>query len=212
MKRITITICSAVMLFACEESKKPEPASEPKVASASETNKDPMPDSATIRKNWEAYMTPGKEHEMMAQSNGAWAADITMWMDPSAPPKKSTGTTTNTMVLGGRYQQGTHKGTYDGMPMEGISTLAFDNAKKVYVSTWIDNMGTGMMVGEGPWDEASKSVTIKGKMVNPATGKEEDFKEVFSIVDNDHQVMKMYCNGPDGKEFQTMEIKYSRKK
>jgi hypothetical protein len=35
------------------------------------------------------------------------------------------------------------------MPFEGISTLGYDNAKKTFFSTWIDNMGTGMMVMEG---------------------------------------------------------------
>lgn len=27
------------------------------------------------------------------------------------------------------------------MPFEGISTLGYDNAKKTFFSTWIDNMG-----------------------------------------------------------------------
>ncbi|MGZ8543879.1 MAG: DUF1579 family protein, partial [Flavisolibacter sp.] len=79
--------------------------------------------------------------------------------------------------------------------------------------TWIDNMGTGIMTGEGPWDEASKSITIKGKMIDPTTGKDCAFREVFTIVDNDHQVMEMYTTDPaSGKEFKTMEVKYTRNK
>ena len=48
-------------------------------------------------------------------------------------------------------------------------------------------------------------------MVDPATRKEVDFKEVFKPIDNNFQVMEMYAPGPDGKEFKTMEIKYTRK-
>ncbi|HEY0355740.1 MAG TPA: DUF1579 domain-containing protein [Flavisolibacter sp.] len=171
-----------------------------------------QPDS-TAMANWVKYMTPGKEHQMIASWDGTWEGEITMWMTPGAPPSKSKGVATNKMVLDGRYQQATYTGSFEGMPFNGMSTLAFDNAKKTFISTWIDNMGTGIMIGEGPWDEKSRSITLKGKMIDPTTGKECDFREVFTIVDDDHQLLEMY--GPDpatGKEFKTMEIRYTRKK
>lgn len=219
MKRLTITFCAAVFLISCNNSSTTAEANKTddttKIAGASEIKNEPRPDSATMMKNWQAYMTPGKEHEWLASSNGTWTTEATMWMEPGKPPITSTGTATNKMVLGNRYQQSNFKGTMMGMPFEGMSTMAYDNAKKVYISTWVDNMGTGMMVGEGPWDEATKSVTLKGKMVDPGagTGQECDFREVFRVVDNDHQVMEMYCPDPaTGKEFKTMEIKFTRKK
>lgn len=216
MKRITITICAAVMLFACnsEEKKAEETKTEdPKVAAAAtETKKtEPVPDSVMM-KNWEIYATPGKEHQMMASWDGNWTGEVTMWMSPGTPPSTSTSQTTNKMILGGRYQESSHKGSFNGQPFEGRATLAFDNEKKVFISTWIDNMGTGVMKGEGPWDEATKSITIKGKMTEPGNSSDKDFREVFKIVDNDHQIMEMYAPGPDGKEFKTMEIRYTRKK
>jgi hypothetical protein len=119
------------------------------------------------------------------------------------------------MVLGNRYQQSIHKGDMMGMPFEGISTVGYDNHKKVFIMSWIDNMGTGVMNGEGPWDEATKSITFKGKMVDPSlgTGKECDYREVFTIIDKDNQKMEMYCPDPKtGKEFKTMELKMTRKK
>lgn len=170
-----------------------------------------MPDSATMMKNWMEYMTPGKEHKMMASWSGTWTGDITMWMAPGAPPSKSKGIAVHKMVLGGRYQQGVHKGSFMGTPFEGYSTLAYDKAKKVFISTWIDNMGTGVMTLEGPWDEATKSITLTGKMVDPGTGQEIPVREVFIIKDKNNQVMEMYAQGPDGSEFKTMEIKSKRK-
>jgi hypothetical protein len=171
-----------------------------------------MPDSNAMA-NWAKYMTPGKEHQMMASWDGTWEGDITMWMSPGAPPTKTKGTSINKMVLDGRYQQSTHTGSFEGMPMNGISTLAFDNAKKVFITTWIDNMGTGVMIGEGPWDDVNRSITIKGKMIDPTTGKECEFKEIFKVIDDDHQLMEMYAPDPTtGKQFKTMEIKFTRKK
>ncbi len=75
-------------------------------------------------------MTPSKEHEMMTSWNGNWDGDITMWMVPGAPPSKSKSMTENKMILGGRYQQAKHTGSFNGMPFEGMSTLAFDKAKR----------------------------------------------------------------------------------
>ena len=168
-------------------------------------------DSATMMKNWEAFMTPGKEHQLMAASDGHWRGEAQMWMAPGVPPEKSIVSTDNSMLLGGRYQHGYHKGNFMGMPFEGMSTLAFDNAKKVYVSTWIDNMGTGVMIMEGTWDEATKTINFAGKMTDGSTGKETSVRETFKIVDDNHHVMEMFGQGPDGKEFKTMQINYSRK-
>jgi Protein of unknown function (DUF1579) len=170
-------------------------------------------DSATMMKNWMNYMTPGKEHKWLSDAVGSWTAEISMWMSPNTAPTKSIGKTTNTMILGGRYQQSHHQGDFMGQPFEGQSTLAFDNLKKVFISTWIDNMGTGMMIGEGPWDEKTQTVAIKGTMMDPMTGKQCNFREVFKVVDNDHQLLEMYAPDPaTGKEFKTMEIRYSRNK
>ncbi len=210
MNRITITICAAAFLISCGEETKVET----KVAAATtiDSTAQAVNDSANAMKNWEAYMTPGKPHKLMTSWNGSWTTDITMWMAPGALPSKTTGTSENSMVLGNRYQVSRHKSKMMGMAFEGISTLAYDNAKKVFVSTWIDNMGTGIMTMEGAWNETAKMIDFKGKMVDPTIGKEVFVRETFHVIDDQTQVMEMYANGPDGKEFKTMEIRFTRKK
>ena len=163
-------------------------------------------------KSWTAYMTPGEVHKMLAKDDGEWVEEITMWMAPGTSPSKSTATVTNKMILGGRYQEAWHVGTIGRMPFEGISLIGYDNAKKVYFTTWIDNMSTGIMQLEGPWNESTKSMELKGSMINPANGQECHMREVYKIVDDNTQIMEMY--GPDpatGKEFKSMEIKFTRK-
>ena len=219
MKRITFTICAAALLLgSCADDKKADEAikADATVSSADSKPKEeawvPV-DSATAMKSMMEYGTPGEPHKMLAKSNGTWTGEVTMWMAPDAPPSTSKMTMTNKMIMDGRYQVSEAKGDMMGMPFNGMSTTGYDNHKKVYVSTWIDNMGTGVMKMEGPWDEASKSMTLTGTMMNPATGKECDFKEVFRIIDDNNQVMEMY--GPDlqtGKQYKNMEIKLTRKK
>jgi hypothetical protein len=220
MKRTILTLCAAVfLLFACTNEKKadeakPETASAETKTDAPEIKKEtmPMPDSATMAKNWQAYMTPGDVHKMMAKWNGAWNGEITLWMQPGAPEQKSKGTAVNKMIMNGLYQESTHTGNMMGMPFTGKSTVAYDIHRKEFQSTWIDNMGSGIMVLKGPWDEATKTITLKGKMTDPGSTGEVDIKETFKIIDDNTQEMEMFMMMPDGKEFKTMNIKFTRKK
>lgn len=156
-----------------------------------------------------AYMTPGEMHKMLAKADGKWKEDITMWMAPGTQPVKNTATAENKMILGGRYQQTTHTGTFMNMPFEGISTIGFDNAKKVFVSSWVDNMGTGIMYMEGTMEPGSKTITFKGKSTDPATGNEMDVKQTFKWIDDKTQALEMFMV-QGGQEFKTMEIKFTK--
>jgi len=156
------------------------------------------------------YITPGPIQQMMAKSAGDWTGTVTMWMQPGAPPTTSTLETTNEMVLGGRYLKGTHKGTMMGMPFEGIGTTGYDNSKKIFVNSWIDNMGTGILYMEGSWDDATKSINLNGKSTDPLTGKDIPTREVWKFVDDTHQELEMYFT-EKGKEFKGMEIKFTKK-
>jgi len=97
-----------------------------------------------------------------------------------------------------------------GMDFNGISISGFDNAKKVYVSSWIDNFGTGLMYMEGKYDEASKMIIFKGVVVDPMTGKDKEYKETLKIVDDKTVEMEMFIV-EGGKELKNMEIVYTKK-
>src|ERR1700738_3134263 len=123
-----------------------------------------MAQSDANMKSWIAYMTPSDVHKMMAKSDGDWNEDLTMWMAPGAPPMKQTSTCTNKMILNGLYQESVHRGSFNGMPFEGHSIIGYDNIKKKFLSTWIDNMGSGITYMEGDFDPTSNQITFRGKM------------------------------------------------
>lgn len=219
MKRLILLFGAALAVGACNNASKTEEAAATKDTAATTsatpaTEPAPVLDSATMMKNWMEYATPGEVHKMMASWNGTWDGEVTMWETADAPPQKSTTKTVNKMIMDGRYQISTHSGNMMGMPFEGQATVGYDNGKKQFVSSWIDNMGTGIMYLSGPWDAASKSMTLTGKMVDPSSGNghEVTMREVFRVIDDNAHVMEMYCPGKDGKEFKTMEIKFTRKK
>ena len=216
MKKITLALFMGGFLLSSQTNfaqtkkttqvAKPKKAVEaPKKTVATEPNQDDM------MKAWQTYMTPTDVHKMIAQSDGVWTGEVSHWMTPDAAATTSECHCTNRMVMGGRYQVSDYTGDFMGSPFEGMGTLAFDNAKKVFISTWIDNMGTGVMVLQGPWDEKTRSISLKGTMVDPMTGKDTKAEEKFTIVDDNTQVMEMFAPRPDGKGmFKTMSIKFKR--
>lgn len=155
---------------------------------------------------WQAYMTPGEEHQQMAQGAGEWRQELTFWMAPGGEAQQATSTSTVEAILGGRYLSEEMTGTMMGMPFEGRGTFGYDNAKDQHFMTWVDNMGTGLMVGWGV-PEGENKVTYSGTFVDPATGEDKPFRSVVTEVDANHMIMEMYVPAPDGSgEFKNMEI------
>lgn len=162
-------------------------------------------------KAWMDYATPGEMHKMLGKYNGRWTASTKIWMDPSQPPMESTAEVTTDMYMGDRYQKSIFNGSMMGMPFQGESVTGYDNARKVFMHSWIDNMGTGMMYGEGAWNEGSKSIEFKGLTTDAMSKTQIPFREVFTFTGNDSYKFEMY-NTYAGKEFRSMEITYTRKK
>ena len=169
-----------------------------------------MPNQDEMMKKWMDYMTPGDMHEMMAKSAGEWTYVSKWWMDPSAPPTVSKGHEVNEMILGGRYLKSMNYGEVMGMPFEGMNLLAYDKATNEFFSFWIDNIGTGMTMARGKYDEKTKECSMKGTMVDPISGSEVEYRQTMKFIDDDHQLFEMYMIS-GGKEVKNMELAFTRK-
>ena len=173
-----------------------------------------MPSQEEMMKRWQESMTPGAPHKRFEESAGTWDAEVKMWMNgPTADPMISKGTSENKLVLGGRYLQQDFTGEMMGQQFTGIGLTGYDNFKKKYVSFWIDNMSTAMSTMDGALDKDGKSLTMRGKMDEPATGeKDKKVKYVTRFIDNDTQVFETYDVTSFGDKKPIMEITYKRRK
>jgi hypothetical protein len=180
-------------------------------AKAEETKEEAAPDSAAMMKAWMDYATPGEMHKWMATADGKWEGEQRSCMGPGkplGPPNKITAT--NKMILNGLYQESVYKGNMGGMDFEGHGIMAYDKARKKFVNTWIDNMGSGVLVMEGDYDEGSKSMKLSGKATDPLTKKELEYREVLTMVSDKEQLMEMYSDH-NGEEYKMMEIRMKKK-
>jgi hypothetical protein len=154
---------------------------------------------------------PGPAHKMLDGMAGSWDTKVSSWMVPGSEPMVSNGTSENKWIMGGRYMEQRFKGDFMGMPFEGLGYTGYDNVKKQYFGTWVDNMSTGMMTSVGTGGSGN-TMTFKGTYADPMTGKDVTCEEKVTVIDNDHTVFEMWAPGPDGKMFKSMEIAYARKK
>ena len=159
----------------------------------------------------------GENHKVLAELAGNWTYTAKMWMDPAGKPQESKGTSTRKAIMDGRYFIAEHTGKFkmpgtDGkmkdMNFKGMAIEGYDNAKKKFVSSWVDNMSTMIMNTEGTYDAATKTFTYNAEC-EMMPGKMTKIREVIKVVDKDHHIFEWYDNS-QGPEAKTMEIAYTR--
>jgi hypothetical protein len=171
-----------------------------------------MPSEEEMMKAWMAVATPGEAHKKLEPIVGTFDVKTTSWMAPGKPPEESTGTSENKWILGNRYVEQTVSGTMMGQTFSGVGFTGYDNYKKKYVGTWMDTMGTMIMMSTGTMDASGKKLTSWSVMDDVVAKKPAKIKSLLTILDNDHHKFEMWGPGPDGKTLKVLEINYTRTK
>lgn len=154
---------------------------------------------------------PGAEHKMLAKWEGEWDATTKWRMDPSTPWQESKATYSVKTMFEGRFIVGTFKGDMMGAPFTGMSHTGFNNVSKKFESTWFDSMSTGIMMMHGTFDSSTKTFTFTGESADPMSGKMKKSKMTEKWSDDNKVTLSMFDFGADGKEWENMQIVYTRK-
>jgi Protein of unknown function (DUF1579) len=159
----------------------------------------------------------GENHKLLAEMAGSWAYTVKMWMDPKGKPQESKGTATRKAIMDGRFFIAEHSGKFqmpgaDGKPknmdFKGMAIEGYDNVKKKFVNSWIDNMGTMILNSEGTYDATAKTFTYTANC-EMMPGMQVKIRETIKVTDKDHHLFEWYEDRGQG-EAKTMEIAYTR--
>jgi hypothetical protein len=159
---------------------------------------------------WTKYMTPGEPHARLKAMVGEWKATSKSWSAPGAPPSDSEGKTTLKMVLGGRYLRQKYEGTLMGRTFRGVGYTGYDNARQKYAAMWIDDMGTGMMITEGTWDDSTKTLTASGEVPDFLSGGTKRLRTLLRFENENRILFEIHGPGPGGAEYKMIEVVYTR--
>jgi hypothetical protein len=112
------------------------------------------------------------------------------------------------MTLGGRVLVERVKSQMMGSEFEGFGMTGFDNVSGKYWGTWNDNMGTGLMISDGTCAEDGTCEFV-GSWNDPMVDGPKTARMTMQ-AEPGREVHAMYDKAPDGTEFKSMELVYTR--
>jgi hypothetical protein len=194
-------------------------ASSPAAATSSAAAPSGQPDPQEMMKQMMELAKLNENHKLLADLDGNWTYTIKFWMnpDPNAKPEESKGTAVRKSIMNGRFstldvtgkmQMPGPDGKKKEMTFVGHGIDGYDNVKKKFVGSWIDNMGTGIMFSEGTYDPTTKTFTYTSEYEG-VPGMKQQIREVIKVTDKDHHTLEWYENR-GGQDVKTMEIAYTR--
>jgi hypothetical protein len=180
-----------------------------------------QPNEAEMMKQMMELSKLNENHKLLASLDGTWNCSVKMWMDgdTSKKPDVSKSTAVRKSIMDGRYvimdvigkmEMPGPDGKKKEITFKGQGTEGYDNVKKKFVGTWMDNMGTGIMMSEGDYDAATKTFTYTGEF-EMMPGMKQKIRETLKLTDKDHMDFEWY-EDRGGKEMKTMEINYTKQK
>lgn len=167
-------------------------------------------DQADMMKKWKEAVTPGRMHELLSKMVGEWDTEMT-FIEQTGQEMKSKGFVKTEEILGGRYFLTSQNGTMMGMPFEGKGLDAYDNVSKEFISVWVDNMGTGITVMKGYYDEKTNSFNYKGESLDPISGKVVTYRTILKIENDNKMNFEMFSN-QSGIETKMFTMVYTKRK
>lgn len=177
-------------------------------------------DEAAMMAQMMELAKPGENHKTLERFVGSWTYRVKYWLTPektNVPPIESSGTTVTKSTMGGRYFISEHNGqmqipgpdgTMQSMPFSGMAVQGYDNVKRKFVASWIDNGGTSIMMLEGTFDADANTLTYVADY-EPMPGMKTKVREAITMTDQNHHTMTWFEHRGD-KEVKTMEITYTR--
>jgi hypothetical protein len=154
------------------------------------------------------------QHKLLLPMVGEWNAEMSFVMEPGGEPEVSTGSCTNTMILGGRFLKSEFKGDVAmfgvKMAFAGFGLMGYSKETGEFQSTWCDSMSTGIVMSTGKPGENPKVITLTGAMAS-AQG-DIPAKWVYMIESDKKHVMQMWQGMPGSDEMvQIGTITYIKK-
>jgi hypothetical protein len=166
---------------------------------------------AAMMKEWAATT---EHHELLEHFAGNFSCETAFQMgsERMESPARATGE----LILGGRYvSQRFTMPDFMGMDFEGHGVTGYDKARDRFVTAWWDNLGTGITVMEGEYDEEADTMTWTGEATYPAgpdTVATVPVRHVIRGVTTDTQVMEFWEPSPESGEMaKTGHITYNRR-
>ncbi|MEM7754511.1 MAG: DUF1579 family protein [Planctomycetota bacterium] len=167
-------------------------------------------DPAEIIKMMQEMSEPTEHHKMFDGMVGTYDMTARFWMDPTAEPEISTGTSTSKTILGGRYlvSDVNLDMNFGGMniPMQGMAIMGYSRPTNEYQTLWIDTFNTNMTMQTG--NMTGEELSVVGETATPFGPSK--LKNVYITRDNGYDLEFYEPNPMTGEMMKTGVIEYRK--
>lgn len=160
---------------------------------------------------WSALSKPGTSHSLLAPFVGEWNVRLTFWSGPQSKASVSTGTSTISWILGKRFVQERFQGEAGGEAFDGMGLMGYDNGSRAFKTIWLDSLNTAMTMASGRYVPESNTFELTSDVYDPLVSGEKTVRSTLQFTSNDAYVFTMIDRSPEGKEFVSLTMEYSRK-
>lgn len=211
MKKILllIAVLGLIMPASAQKTKKQNKPKDKTAVNPVETSKEDLEERKARVAQIESRMM-GPMHQLLVQFSGHWREEMKIWAGPKSEPSTTMVLRDSRLFGEGRFVTSTIVGQMGNLPYEAQSSLGYDNSKKVFVKTWMDNLGTSILVLEGTYDEKSATIDFNGYTTDPLTKQPVKIHQILKMIDSQNQLLEIYVEMKEGKEVKLMEVKSIR--
>lgn len=168
---------------------------------------------AAFKKMTEAAR-PSEMHDKLYSMIGEWDYTITYKTAAAAESNVSTGKVFNEIVLDDSFLSIKADGIMNigahDMPYEGEGLIGYNNVTGQYSFVWADTTSSGLMSGEGTYNENNNTIVLKGQFTPPFAKKKQDYRTEISFAEDGSFTRKTITKDTSGKEFTMIEVVYSQ--
>lgn len=179
---------------------KPSPAQRPKSSTRP---------SATTSVGISDLTQPGPEHAQLMKMVGSWDVTFTQWTKEDEPEKEAQGSAVITAMYDGRYICEEYSSDFAGKSFRGVGTTGYDRGARHFVTTWCDNMGTGIVLLTGTPKSDGQEIVYHGTMTSPQQQLVQ-LRHVVSWESDDRFTITMFSRSDD-EEHKSMFLTYTRR-
>lgn len=156
---------------------------------------------------------PSSHHKELERLIGSWDTEISMWMEPSAPPMKSKGTAECKWLVEGKWIVTDAKGSFMDTSIQSHAVMGYDNFKRHFVFSQVDSFQTAMFHSEGNFDQAGNALITYGVIDEPMDGEnDKPVKRVWRFDGKDRFVIEVHDLGIGETNTKVIEYVYTRRK
>jgi len=170
------------------------------------------PASDKVMATAQQYTQPGPHHEFLERFLGTWETETRFTMAGMEKMPPAPGTIECSWLIDGRWIQMQGSGTMFGMRLSTFEVMGYDNFKKSYVLSRVQNLDTAMHNAEGDVDPSGNVLLLYGTLDEYLTGEHDKMvKTIYRFVSNDEILLEVHDLPIGEKNTKVIEMTMKRK-